>query len=390
MGEKEHKEDQGAGAAEFNLAHEAEQVMQAFPHLRDHSIFAMADAKTYNPDHPVVYGHAKTVAGNRGLIKKKIERSLRIKSSLVSYPIAGNRSKTNLVVINPDSQRLICSNAMTNAELATKQILSFDHEMGHLVTPTGHDIRLNESSADAYMALRLFQRQGEAAADILSRFSDKRARDIFTDSTYDSYLTGPVIDKIIKDSKAIDFKLLSPEETAKLASRYARENHPEYDAIRRACIERSQYKYLQSALQYPSSHNDIPRLLAATVLASEHSLSFYIGARFFQPFLQAEGTYWADKKIILPDSLREELHANITERAKYFNLQSSLQDFDMRKNGLTEGVVRSEGAPAAVQTAQMSLQSIFTSVLAKYKEKIHIKNNSLKPETLSKTLRWPR
>jgi hypothetical protein len=358
--------------------------MQDFPHLRDNTIFAMADAKNPDPDHPVVYGHAKLLAENEksGRIRKQIERSIRIKASNVTYPTPRNGHKSNLVVINPDSQLVIRSDSRGSAEWATKQILSFDHEMGHLLTPTGHDIRLNESSADAYMALRLFQRQGEAAVETLSRFSDKRARDIYTDITYDSYLTSPVIDRIIKDRKTIDFKALSPEETTELASRYARENYPEYDALHRSRVERSKYKYLKAALGYPSQHNDLPQMLATTVLASEHCLSFYIGARFFQPFLQAEGSYLSDKKIILSDSLREELHANITERAKYFNLQSSFQEFDTRKNGLTEGMVRSEGAPAAVQTGKASLQTIFTSML----KKTLSKNKAVKPASQCKTL----
>jgi hypothetical protein len=353
-------------AAGFNLEAETEQFLQSFPAIRDNTIFAMADVDSYNPNDLKLYGHPQALRRDAefGGMKKLIDMSIKVGSSLASPLNMEANYKNNIVAINPHAGLALISG-----------LHAFEHEAGHLVTPTGSDDRLAEATADAYMALRMLQRQGEDAVESLSRVSAMRAHGFLIDGLSEGYLTTTVIDKIIQDSKTIDFKALTPEDTANLATKYAEENYPEDTDIDFVYAAHDLYfKDILASLNNPKEHKKIPELLAGTVLSSIHPLTFYIGAKLFQPFLQAEGSYSEGKKITLPKSIRQEAQTQILERAAHFNLQAHFQGFETCQNKLLaeRGLSKrgfKDNAQSMLQKLESSLKSIFSVASTKHKEK---------------------
>lgn len=333
-------------AAAFDMALEAEQMMQSFPQFRENIVFAMADEETYTRKKPEIFGHWRALLQDKksGTAKKMIELSI---EDGVSYTVRQSKKyaeKNNTIVINPYA-------ALSRAS-GVIGVPAFEHEVGHLVTVTGWHARLNEASADAYMALRMFQRQGEEAVEILSRISAKRAYDFLIRHVSNPYLTVPVIDKIIQDGRTLDFKRLSPIETAELAVHYAQTNFPtDDDFVYLSAAEKNFSKKMKDALKNPEKHKDIPKLLASTILSSPHRLSFHVGAKFFQPFLAASGSTLEGKKIILPEAVRREAQAKISNRAEHFNLQSCFKDPDTCETGISK-----PNAPEKLKTARRNLK----------------------------------
>jgi hypothetical protein len=353
-------------AAGFDLEGETGKLLQDFPTIRENTLFAMADVYSYNPDDLKLYGHPQALRHDAefGGMKKLINMSLEVGSSLASPLTAGANYQNNIVAINPHVGLALIS-----------ELHAFEHEAGHLVTPTGHDDRLAEATADAYMALRMLQRQGVDAVESLSRVSAMRAHGFLLGGLNEGYLTTTVIDRIIQDSKTIDFEGFTPEETANLASKYAQENYPEDTDIDFVYAAHDLYfKDILASINNPKEHKKIPELLAGTVLSSVHPLTFYIGAKLFQPFLSAEGSSLDGKKIILPEKIRQEAQAKIVERAAHFNLQAHFQNFDMRQNKLLaeRGVSKrgfKDNAQSMVQKLETSLKSMFSVASTKHKEK---------------------
>jgi hypothetical protein len=309
-----------AGAAGgFDLGFEAAQLLQDFPAFGENTIFALADAESFDPRSPELYGHPQAllqdkISNNASML---IRNAIKDGSSIVMYQNIWRGYKNNIVAVIPDG--------MLNKTADITGIPAFDHEAGHLVTPNGRDDRLNEASADAYMALRLFQRQGEGAVEPLSRISAKRAFDFFVTDQDEAYLTTPVIDRIIQDSKSIDFKALSPEETAGLASQYARNYFPSEDDLEDVVEDGRRYSgMILEALGDPEKHHKLPNVILSA-LSFSHALSFQVAAKAFQPFLNPEGADLDDKKIVLPDDIREQAQSIILDRAKRFDMQEQFQ-----------------------------------------------------------------
>jgi hypothetical protein len=369
-------------APPFSLLQETDKFLLEFPAFAENTIFVLADEKTYNFKNLQVYGHAKAIAhdlaqnGARGSADEIMNASIFMKNSFAQPAnYFNNGNMNNVVSINP--------HASFSGEFSYDDtcVLAFFHETGHLVTPLGMDADLRESSADAYMALRILQTQEDSALELLEHVKALRSQDVFMGRANAVYNTSIVIDKIIHDSKTTSFKSLSPMETAKLASQYAQENAPKPEEFRPADFEwRSYCKEILTALRNPKAHGKIPELLSNTVLASNNYLSFYIGASFIEPFLtaqganlkgdklvyvlengeakKAEGLYLKNEKVILPDSIRKETHALISERAKHFNLQACIQKLDEDQNGIAVKSGFFGQAQAAAQKVTSSLKAM--------------------------------
>jgi hypothetical protein len=316
----------------FNLKAEAAQILHDFPQIGASLIFAMADAATYHPENPETYGHPQAVAfeTESGWIRRTIEHAIQSGvSTLLPQHAADN--KNNIIAVNPQEK--------FGRTFGTEAVQFLEHEMGHLVTPTGLDSRLMEASADAYMALRLLQRFGEDAVEILTGTSAERAYDIFTNKAGYTYLTSPVIDQIIEDSRHRDFKALSPEQTANLATNYAQENYPTEEAIQSFYDERALHsKGILEVLGNPEQHSQIPDLLSGTILASPQPLIFSIGAGFIQSVLSTEVFDTQGKAVVFAEDIQQEVRTRITARAKYFNLQAQFPSFENCGNALCDKV----------------------------------------------------
>jgi hypothetical protein len=308
----------------FDLKLESERVLHDFPHLRDTTVFAVADVLTYNHKKPELYGDAGA------LLKESNSQDLRhLTKTVIDYSIDNKTSSVSRSV-KPDTEdifhRVIAMNPHQKFGVGyTVDALStFEHEAGHLVVPTGFHSRFKEASADAFSALRMIQREGDSAIGSISHVSATRAHDFITkDNQLSYYLTTPVIDKIIEDNKKYDFKSLSPEDTAKLAAHYAQENFPTNKELYQVMDDKNRFAgKMTRALENPKQHKNIPDLLSSTILSSPHQLSFQVGARFIEPYLSAEGFETNGKKIVLPEKIRLEAQARIESRAQDFGLES--------------------------------------------------------------------
>ncbi len=177
------------------------------------------------------------------------------------------------------------------------------HETAHVLIPGvgngDQDHPFWEAAGDAYAALRLFQRFGQEAGALLSMMSWLRTKDAIVFNTH--HLTTTVLDKIIADSARRDFSELTPAETAELAESYAKEWTPTASV-------------LSAARPLFRQGNCIsPLLLAQTCLTSSDKFAFYIGAKFFQPFLQPEGILWNGKTSQLT-AIEREAYARFIEK----------------------------------------------------------------------------
>ena len=192
------------------------------------------------------------------------------------------------------------------------QLFTLYHETGHALITGGPRIDkthpYGECAADAYAALRFLRRFGDDAKPIISMISWKRTYNAvnFLDTTH---LTTTVLDKIIADSATRDFSKLSEAQTIKLAAEYAKKWMPED-----AAFEASRMIFTQGdQINFP--------LLASTCLGSSDNFAFYIGAKFFQPFLQPEGIVRDDETIQIPDDERQKYAAMIEQRASGISLR---------------------------------------------------------------------
>ena len=111
-------------------------------------------------------------------------------------------------------------------DLAMSAAQIFDHELGHLLTEDGFKAnRLKaETSADAFAAIRHFQRFGDRADDLLAASSAMRAMGFFCGAP--GHVTTPVIDHIRMDARSLDFNAWSPAETVIAAEIWAAKFNP--------------------------------------------------------------------------------------------------------------------------------------------------------------------
>ena len=170
------------------------------------------------------------------------------------------------------------------------------HETGHVMLPDGpvvdNDHPFKECSADAYAALRILQRFGREAEPFLSMVSWQRTLNAIIGDP--SHLTTAVFDRIIADSAMQDFTQLTPAQITKLAKKYAEDGTPE-DAI---------FTEAKDLFVHGPKIN-FPRL-AETCLSSSNQFAFYIGAKFFQPFLEPQGVILNGRQMALTDGNRQE------------------------------------------------------------------------------------
>lgn len=178
------------------------------------------------------------------------------------------------------------SNILGTENREIVSLFSLYHEFGHTQIP-GPDVDkthvMSEASADAYAAIRLLQRFGTSVVPFLSMISWVRCYRAIDGSP--EHLTSPVLDKIIADAEIQDFSALSAGEAAVRADEYAKAWAPDEKVMERAIPDFQQ----QSAINMQQ--------LFDTTLMSPDQFSFYVGAKFFQPFLCREGVLMKGKLI---------------------------------------------------------------------------------------------
>lgn len=168
-------------------------------------------------------------------IAELLSTNLDLQKGVQETQVEGSKAQAYLrlgygcVLLNPlPSQK----NALGyKAGQAVSDAFIFDHETGHLLCEKGlSDFNLSECIADAYAALRHFQRFGKDTAAI-QKLLQRRAVEITFDKTGEHF-TAPVLEKIIADSRKTDFSALTPLQTVIRAQRYAEENALEAQLVK--------------------------------------------------------------------------------------------------------------------------------------------------------------
>ena len=185
------------------------------------------------------------------------------------------------------------------------------HETAHALidgVAVDDDHPFRECAADAYAAIRCFQRFGWDAGNLLSMISWGHAWEAVSGAT--SHLTISVLDKIIADSAQRDFSKLTPEETVELAETYAKEWTPDVSVLSAT-----------RAVFGQNSTDTVITKLAETALSSSNNFIFYVGSKFLQPFLRPDGIIRDGVPFHLPEGKRQEYSALIKERASHMSLR---------------------------------------------------------------------
>ena len=167
------------------------------------------------------------------------------------------------------------------------------HETAHaLITgpAVDQDHPYQECAADSYAALRLFQRFGQEAAPLLSMISWYRSYEALVTDT--SHLSTTVLDRIIADSSLIDFSRLTSHGTIVFSKDYAAEGTPSVKMLKkfRQVFARDKFHArspYHAALLMDTALNKLgPR--------EGSQFSFYIGAKYFEPFMYPNGIEFDD------------------------------------------------------------------------------------------------
>ncbi len=244
----------------------------------------------------------------RSYIKKRYFKdpelsSFHVQTTLFSIPIY------SLICFKRDDDLF---NSFGPAYQNALRLFALYHETGHALIQEGDPVDkthpYQECAADAYAALRFFQKFGQEAVPVLSMWSWMRAYDaIAYDHT--KHLTTTVLDKIIADGAAENyFSGLTPPEIVDRARSYAEEwtPSPETLAAARGAFKGGGLKKYD--------------LVSKTCLASPDKFTFYIGAKIFQPLLHSEGVRAGDKIYQIPDAEKHKYTAMIATRAEAMTL----------------------------------------------------------------------
>lgn len=212
-----------------------------------------------------------------------------------------DNAEFNVIAFNHATTSLLSGKA-AHSMVDMQACWLLDHEIGHIVVKggfeTGPTVR-DEASADAYAMIRHIQRFGTDTG-FLEWASWQRANDAVYGLNF-RRMTSNVIDQIIEDSKNIDFKKLSPQQTAEMARKYADSALPARQI--KASIKEMNGVVLSLIGRYVSP-GWYARKIAQSCLATSDKFTFEIGLRIFKPFLSAEGANINGKTISFSDEKR--------------------------------------------------------------------------------------
>lgn len=136
----------------------------------------------------------------------------------------GRLQRIGSVMVNLESdQRSYVSNKFP---LEMELTAAFDHEVGHMLVPGGHQEDLSshyqECAAEAYALIRHVQRYG-TGTDIFE-VSHVYAMSQLLEGSAHYYVAG-VIDKVLSLSRSVDLSALTPQQTVTLAGSIAENYH---------------------------------------------------------------------------------------------------------------------------------------------------------------------
>lgn len=153
--------------------------------------------------------------------------------------------KNSVVVPGPQNDYFVLfytgddSIRMLGPKTTLKESLTFvlDHETGHVVTQQGRAGKLSrtlhEGTADAYAALRQIQRFDSGLRNVQSLRLRRAQRLVSLEGTrHADHFTSFVLDKIIETAHNLPLSIMTPQQTADLADRYALMHTPNDQVVK--------------------------------------------------------------------------------------------------------------------------------------------------------------
>lgn len=208
------------------------------------------------------------------------------------------------------------------------KLFTLYHEACHALLPDGPEVDedhpLRESTADAYAALRFFQRFGQDAEAMVSMISWRRSLGAVMNGDT-GHLSTTVLDKIIADSAHRDFSKLTTAQTIKLAAKYAGRWTP--DASLLSTMREDFNK---------TGEDDVLDILAATCASpSASNLAFYVAAKVSQPLLQRKGLDCDGETLRFTGKKRQKYMTSIGTRGDRMSLRGVFSDAKRRSRRTT-------------------------------------------------------
>ncbi len=144
--------------------------------------------------------------------------------------VSPQQPQLKLLIINSASRL-----GLTNLE--REHVFFYNHEFAHAAIENAHpttsklSINTMECIADAYAALRMYQRFGRNTCDVQAA-SAARAFN-FAFKGVKAHFTSPVLEEIIAQNRTIDYATLTPQETMTLAYESAVRHAPKPEQMER-------------------------------------------------------------------------------------------------------------------------------------------------------------
>jgi hypothetical protein len=218
---------------------------------------------------------------------------------------------------------------------------TFDHELGHLVVPGGYyskDPCFRETAADAFAVLRQAQRYGDAD-EAIKKAGWRRAFD-FVMSGDAGHFTTLSIDEMKPLMDKLDVKAMTPDQTVKLAQRFALAHTPHADVTNNVA---KSFNPVRETLRDTHDIKEALKVLADISLSSDTAYyTFKIGSRVLKAFLDGEVRNAKDNSVFeLKGDYWDGVRQKIAER-----------DLQMKDEGLLLGMPL-KGAPPKDDTPKV-------------------------------------
>lgn len=311
----------------FDLKKEARKAFRDFPQLRANTFFTSTDHYTTEFPKPP-YGGSKEIQSRPALDEFHEIISDCIKAQTGSGSIKHKKLKAVII----DLHEPVVFNSRYK-----DRVFALDHETGHFLVPgaytDGGGNLHDENAADAFGAIRQLQRFGKDTRN-LELLSSHRSYQL-TNNRDRTHLSSLTVNRIIRDSRHIDFKSMSPEETIRAAEKYAKKYTPsqaELDEVN-DFLQRIPTSELALSGEYdiqPTKKCHL-ELLASSALTTPGRFSFQIGLSLFLPFLDDKGATLEGERIRFDRKTREKFRAEFIERARHFGLEDIAAELEENK-----------------------------------------------------------
>jgi hypothetical protein len=221
-------------APQFDFETVVDETYTRLPELRDKVFFIdVSQGKIAHPDPDVVKElidlFQNSDAGHEHL-QPRIRSLLETKTSYCQINGPGGGF---VMLYTTDDRRSFTTTGESVDRKDQEMFFIFDHELAHAIIPEGRsDNRFTaETAADAYAAVRHFQRFGRDSG-LIDEMRDTRTQNTFFEEGGIFNFSSPALTRIIEDAKTVPFEKFSEAETVAYVSAVAQQHSPDGQTLR--------------------------------------------------------------------------------------------------------------------------------------------------------------